>query len=956
MTPSTEQSRLTDHQARYLAYLLTRRMPVDSGERLTRAVASAQVDLNPHQVDAALFAVRSPLSQGVLLADEVGLGKTIEAGLVLSQRWAEGRRHLLVIAPSNLRKQWMLELTEKFFLPCAIHETRSWNAMLKDGMNPVGSSTVLICSYEFAKSKADELQRVPWDLVVFDEAHRLRNVWKPGNVTAKALQQAFSGVSKLLLTATPLQNSLQELYGLVSVLDPHVFGDLASFKEQFSGKLSGAGFDALKNRIRPICHRTLRRQVQAYVKYTRRISMLEEFTPAASEQQLYRLVTDYLSRPNLAALPNSQRTLITLVLQRQLASSSFAIAGSLAKMAKRLRDHLAAVPEEPLEEGVVDDFDGFDAVADEWDGSPQPEQLAKEEREALTREAAELEQLAELAVSIQENAKGQALLKALNEAFRTAHGMGAPEKAIVFTESRRTQEYLLRLLSNNGHAEGIVLFNGSNNDQRSKAIYEDWLKRHVGSDRVTGSKTADMRTALVDWFREKGRIMIATEAGAEGINLQFCSLVVNFDLPWNPQRIEQRIGRCHRYGQKYDVVVVNFLDRTNAADQRVYELLALKFQLFEGVFGVSDEVLGSIESGVDFERRIAAIYRDCRLPEEIDSAFNVLQTEMQLEIRTEMQRTRQSLMEHFDDEVREKLRVRGEETQAQLNRHEQLLMMLARHELTGHADFLDEGAFTLRSVPWDELNDDVVPGLYELPRRSRDAHLFRINHPLAEALLRCAKERTLLPGQLVLRYGDHDGRVTALERLVGRAGSMEVIRYTVTSAGLPEDHLLVAAVCDDGTVLPTDAAERLLLLPGSFEASGASVTTGTTTDHLARLRQEVDGRVADRNLKFLGDESEKLDGWAEDLKVSLQAEVADLTRQIAEAKGRRRKAVTLEEKLAGEKEVKALETSRKRRRQMLYDEEDRIDAKRDELIREVEERLRRQAEEQPVLSVRWRVQ
>ena len=146
------------------------------------------------------------------------------------------------------------------------------------------------------------------------------------------------------------------------------------------------------------------------------------------------------------------------------------------------------------------------------------------------------------------------------------------------------------------------------------------------------TSTADTRAALVEHFKERGTVMIATEAGAEGINLQFCSLVINFDLPWNPQRIEQRIGRCHRYGQKFDVVVVNFVDRSNEADARVYELLDQKFQLFEGVFGASDEVLGAIGSGVDFERRIAEIYQNCRDPEEIKTSFEQLQRDLSGEI------------------------------------------------------------------------------------------------------------------------------------------------------------------------------------------------------------------------------------------------------------------------------------------------------------------------------------
>ncbi len=178
------------------------------------------------------------------------------------------------------------------------------------------------------------------------------------------------------------------------------------------------------------------------------------------------------------------------------------------------------------------------------------------------------------------------------------------------------------MLAESPYSEGIVLFNGSNTDTQSRKIYTDWVRRHEGTDRVTGSRTADMRSALVDYFREQGHIMIATEAGAEGINLQFCSLVVNYDLPWNPQRIEQRIGRCHRYGQKHDVVVVNFFNQTNAADQRVFQLLSEKFSLFEGVFGASDEVLGAVESGVDFEKRIADIYQRCRKPEEINAAFD----------------------------------------------------------------------------------------------------------------------------------------------------------------------------------------------------------------------------------------------------------------------------------------------------------------------------------------------
>src|SRR4029077_4673581 len=280
---------LTDYHAKYYAYELTKRCSSDSLEKLAGAVASAQVDLNPHQVDAALFAFSSPLSKGALLADEVGLGKTIEAGLVISQRWGERKRCVLIIPPSNLRKQWHQELSEKFFLPCTILESRSYNEAIKSGrFRPFDvKDTVVICSYQFARNKAADIHAMPWDLVVIDEAHRLRNVYKPSNVIANTLKHALAQKQKLLLTATPLQNSLLELFGLMSFIDEHAFGDLKSFREQFTNLAQDRVFKTLKDRLKPICHRTLRRQVTAYIPFTRRFPLVEEFTPEESEDRLY---------------------------------------------------------------------------------------------------------------------------------------------------------------------------------------------------------------------------------------------------------------------------------------------------------------------------------------------------------------------------------------------------------------------------------------------------------------------------------------------------------------------------------------------------------------------------------------------------------------------------------------------------------------------------------------------
>ena len=243
---------LTDYHAKYFAHELTKRCASDSVEKLAGALVDAQVDLNPHQVEAALFAFKSPLSRGALLADEVGLGKTIEAGLILSQRWAERQAPAPGHHPCNLRKQWHQELQEKFFLPCRILEARSYNAAIKQGScHPFHTEDIIICSYQFARSKAADISATHWDLVVIDEAHRLRNVYKPSNVIANTLKQALKDAPKLLLTATPLQNSLLELYGLVSFIDERTFGDLKSFREQFANLNNPAEFETLKTRLQP---------------------------------------------------------------------------------------------------------------------------------------------------------------------------------------------------------------------------------------------------------------------------------------------------------------------------------------------------------------------------------------------------------------------------------------------------------------------------------------------------------------------------------------------------------------------------------------------------------------------------------------------------------------------------------------------------------------------------------
>ena len=969
---------ITPYHAKYFAHFLTRRLPANNLDKLTASLHDAQVDLTPHQIDAALFAFKSPLSNGAILADEVGLGKTIEAGIILSQHWAEHKRRLLIICPANLRKQWSAELMEKFFIPSYILEAKSFNQEIESGnLNPFNKdggehqpSGIIICSYQFACAKAAYLRNTPWDLVVIDEAHRLRNVYKPNNRIANTIKDALLKRKKILLTATPLQNSILELFGLVSIIDEFVFGDLKSFKSQFSKILTEKDYRMLRNRLQPICKRTLRRQVLEYIKYTKRIAICEEYYPTDNEQKLYELVSAYLQRPLLYALPNSQRQLMTMILRKLLASSTYAIYDTLTRLIEKLEDILHKQDVKVEIDTTSLDFDGLDDDLDYWlEGDEKEESLSVQdsgsddilhpyEIEGIKNELADLQEFQTLAAKIRKNSKAEHLFIALNKGFEELEKLGANKKALLFTESRRTQDFLFELFEKNGYKGKVVLFNGSNNDKKSTAIYKEWLKKHKGSSKITGSTTADKRAALVEYFRDQATIMIATEAAAEGINLQFCSLVVNYDMPWNPQRIEQRIGRCHRYGQKHDVVVINFLNKRNAADVRVYELLNEKFQLFSGVFGASDEVLGSIGNGVDFEKRITQIYNECRTTEEIERAFDQLQEELRSEISDKMLKARSTLLENFDESVSEKLKIHLAESISNLNLFEKRLWELTKFDLGRYASF-DE---TTHSFTYEngETYCMVVPK--EGERKSDvlipdHAQIYRIGHPLAQGILKRSQTLDLPSHEVVFDYTHTPVKVALLEKQVGHTGWMRIEKFTI-EASEPEDYLLTACYTDDGHLIPSEIAERIFSLHAEEgrRAELSSEMADILEQDIRKQKEAAKDENYKRNQQFFETEIEKLNLWADDVKIGLEREISDLDAEIKLRKSEARKLTRLEEKIEAQRLVKDLEKRRSEKRRSLFEAQDEIDAKKEKLFDEVEQTLRqKKATEETLFNIRWRI-
>jgi len=949
-------NQLNSYQAKYFAYELQRSYANDHVGKLAGLLFDAQVEPKPHQIDAALFVLQSSFMKGVILADEVGLGKTIEAGIVIAQKWAEHRRRILVIVPSSLRQQWQQELYEKFLVPSSLVDAQSKDRLLSTG-SPHGGE-VLICSYEFVLHHEASLLRA-WDLVIADEAHRLRNYWSGKTKVAESVAHVLASSSKtVLLTATPLQNKLEELYGLVSVFDPGYFYSLGAFRERYVKNREVADYDDLNDRVAQIAKRTLRRDAEKYIRFTRRLPITVEFEPSSEEQSLYDLVNAYLQRDELYAFSPSQRHLSTLIIRKRLGSSTYAVASTLENVANRLASELA--------EGRRRDNRGV-FIADE-DITPDEREILEEtgpsqtetfpEEELVQAEVNELRNFAALARSITVNQKAVRLNDALELGFAKLAEIGAPRKAIIFTDSTKTQDYIAQSLRQSGHGEGLVLFNGSNSSPEVTEIYQSWLRDNGSSDLITGISAVDRRKALVDYFRDKGTIMVATEAAAEGINLQFCSMVVNYDLPWNPQRIEQRIGRCHRFGQKHNVVVVNFSNKGNIAEQRILQLLTDKFHLFESVFGASDEVLGAIEDGLDFERAISDILNRCRSAKEIDSSFKELEARFATEISKEMATAKAKVFDNLDPHVQDRLKAYDSQSGAVLNKFERLLLTVTRYQLGDLATFQGDGRqFLLHKSPVDE----VPIGQYFFKSQPLpNAHQYRYASPLARWVLDKAKKAPTVSRKLEFSLGASERGSASMRELVGTEGILTInvvtFRMKAGAEDLSESYMLSGALTDDGLWLDQEyVADMMELACVDMNEISEEIEESLFDAHLNVRMSELEREVQTRNSRYYDQQEEILYRNSLDRKAELEARIREFRQKEKEHRKLASTADDPMEQLRHKKEARKWAQRADEEDDEARSERLKLRAEADKYLALIEESLKGTQEMEHLFTIRWRI-
>lgn len=941
---------------RILAEDLVRVRRPDERERYAACQRQARIDPNPHQIDAVIFALRRLAEGGCILADEVGLGKTIEAGLVIAQRRAEGAQRMLLIVPKSLIGQWQNELLTLFGIDA------------RDDKTSFFAPGVYIVGREFAGSErgsAPLLAAAPFDLVVIDEAHEifaglhkrygLDGLYDDSSdeaLMAHRVRGFLRSAPVLLLTATPIQNSLVELWGLVQYVEPTgtLLGDIVTFRKVFCDEddrtLVPGQEHELQRRLAAVLQRTLRRQAQEFLDrpFTQRWCRLYKYSMSDAERSLYDDVTEYLLEPSLFAFPGRQRRLLLIGFHRLMASSIPALAASLEKVAARLRRLQSGQPTSVAEAGLLGDLEEEEEEEEEVEPARAEEEPLPGDPAAIAAELARVEDFVARARSLPHDTKARYFQDAIRVALDLGRAGRGSGKAVVFTESITTQEYLRTLLLAMGLCdEDVTLFRGVNEHDRARQAYKQWQQEEGArlAPGVRPSREVAVRLALVHEFRTRSKVLICTEAGAKGLNLQFCDTVINYDLPWNPQRIEQRIGRCHRYSQQRDVTVVNFLAQDNEAHLLTFDILSQKLDLFGKVLDASDNVLHAPRTdapeltvsavSVEFEADLRTIYSRARTLDEVTREIAALRdriTERRDAYEREYVRTSQIIESRFDEDVRRVFKRLREELPAGLAQLDRDI-----------ADIVD-GYLAARGIDYRRAEE---PGrvVFDLTSNSalhkvvgeakrfatgdsrdiKEAQPLNLGHPLVRAAIEDA--RAWAGGSLTLGMPDGPAELKAL---VGKSGILRVA--LVDYGGFEPVQRLVGAAVVDGVPIDPLLAKQFLRLPASDGAPLGGAADPKLLDDALDEAVFVDQREVEKSeQKHFEQAISQLERFIEDKILVCRRERASISEKLRAARERRDRVVgsTAREQVEAEMaRLTARDESHERRINALDSREDEV--------------------------------
>ena len=725
------------------AYYQARQLEQLSQEQFVPVFASSDIQIYPFQIAAASFALRSPYQKGAVLCDEAGMGKSHEAMLVINQKWLEGCSRILLVIPNvDLLQQWT-EMLERFYtVPYVVLTNRDqWRQNTSpDTPNAFIQDALVITTYDFAADNEDAAKVVNWDLAVFEEANALTGVYQEGNKQAKALKRIAGESFKLLLTGTPIEKNIMDLYGLIWFIDETLLPGEKEFLARYLRRPEN--YPELSSQVSRYCFRTLRSQAKRYAKVPERVLMTVEYTPSSQERKLYELLNAYINYREKKAFPEMDSYDLALRLLGLLGSSTAAILQTIKGVIKRL-----------------------------------------EQMENTQEELAQWQEIQAVAESITQDAKATELLTVLKQGFALMKKVSAKRKAVIFTESVETQKMLQRLLS---QEYTTLSYNGSTD------------------------------YSVIRRFKEEGEVLISTDNGAKGFNLEDSAFVVHYDLLYNTLKMEQRIDRCHRLGQQCDVLSVAFIDKNNFADVRKLELVNKRMLVTNGVFGITDDVLGGFTD--DVKGAFSVIAQRLRSKAQVERDFQCTLATYEEDNRHTVAAAENVLFTTFTKELADKVKLSPRYIDRKARELNNALWEVAKwfferyNEKNTDCRFvIDESRRTITATTYDQL-----PVLFYYWTGSR-------NRPYrSQKVYGMSKDFKPKAGQITLSSVIGRGILHELE--CSDTGSLTVpdieepceiglYSVTLTSASSRTERAVLCGRTESGNVLDEDACKEILSLP-----------------------------------------------------------------------------------------------------------------------------------------------
>ena len=858
------------------AYYQARQLEQLSQEQFVPVFASSDIQIYPFQIAAASFVLRSPYQKGAVLCDEAGMGKSHEAMLVINQKWLEGCSRILLVTPNvDLLQQWT-EMLERFYtVPYVVLTNREqWRQNTSpDTPNAFIQDALVITTYDFAADNEDAAKVVNWDLAVFEEANALTGVYQEGNKQAKALKRIAGESFKLLLTGTPIEKNIMDLYGLIWFIDETLLPGEKEFLARYLRRPEN--YPELSSQVSRYCFRTLRSQAKRYAKVPERVLMTVEYTPSPQERKLYELLNAYINYREKKAFPEMDPYDLALRLLGLLGSSTAAILQTIKGVIKRL-----------------------------------------EQMENTQDELAQWQEIQAVAESITQDTKATELLTVLKQGFALMKKVSAKRKAVIFTESVETQKMLQRLLS---QEYTTLSYNGSTD------------------------------YSVIRRFKEEGEVLISTDNGAKGFNLEDSAFVVHYDLLYNTLKMEQRIDRCHRLGQQCDVLSVAFIDKNNFADVRKLELVNKRMLVTNGVFGITDDVLGGFTD--DVKGAFSVIAQRLRSKAQVERDFQCTLATYEEDNRHTVAAAENVLFTTFTKELADKVKLSPRYIDRKARELNNALWEVAKwfferyNEKNTDCRFvIDESRRTITATTYDQL-----PVLFYYWTGSR-------NRPYrSQKVYGMSKDFKPKAGQITLSSVIGRGILHELE--CSDTGSLTVpdieepceiglYSVTLTSASSRTERAVLCGRTESGNVLDEDACKEILSLPvqdSTQEGHSAPhwLKHGSrphVLDELVPIQQLLAAEM-DKLSPAQADEMERMKQQVSADKAVLSRELNALDSQVQQAQAEL-EAVTGDrlKRLSAQKRVTQLRQEYMKRQESQFFDAMRLDVELEEKIKSFAEK------------------